>query len=496
MRACVRVCARKSEKETACFSSFRTPEIFKLSHYPTVRFLPSARFRESDEMERKRHAGWGAQEKGGAAHPQLGKPFPSAYFFPPVKHTAPLLAAFALAFSSYAADEWPQFRGPTGQGISDAKGVPTEWSDTQHVAWKIEVPGKGWSSPVLSQGRLYLTTAVGDSTGGVSLRALCLDAKDGRTLWDTEIFQPDPATAAAMHRKNSLASPSPIVTSDRLFVHFGHLGTAALDLKGKIVWKQSELAYAPVHGNGGSPALVGDALVFSCDAAKDPFVVALDTASGKVRWKTPRNTTAKKPFSFCTPQPITIGGVTQVILPGSGFVGSYDPADGHENWRVNYGEGYSVVPRPVFAHGLLFISSSFDKPVLLAVRPDGARGDATETNIAWTHNKAVPHSASMLVLGDELYFVSDAGIATCADAKTGEVRWSERLGGNFSASPFAAEGRVYFQNETGSTFVLKAGKAFEQIAKNDIGEPTLASIAVADGAIYLRSEKFLRKITR
>ena len=414
-----------------------------------------------------------------------------------MKHSAPIVAAFALAFTTaHAADDWPQFRGPTGQGISDAKDVPAEWSDTQHIAWKVEVPGKGWSSPVLSHGKLYLTTAVGDAGSGVSLRALCLDAKDGHTLWDTEIFQPEPTAVTAMHRKNSLASPSPIVTEDRLYVHFGHMGTAALDLAGKLVWKQTELAYAPVHGTGGSPALVGDALVFSCDGASDPFVAALDAATGKVRWKTPRNTTAQKPFSFCTPLAISVGSATQVILPGSGFVGSYDPRDGHENWRVNYGEGYSVIPRPVFAHGLLFISSSFNKPVLLAVRPDGAKDDATESNVAWTLNKAVPHSASMLVLDDELYFVSDAGIASCADAKTGEIHWSERLGGGFSASPFAADGRVYFQNETGTTFVLKAGKKFEQLAKNDIGEPTLASIAVAEGTLYLRSEKYLRKITR
>ena len=410
--------------------------------------------------------------------------------------TTPLLAALALAFTAHAADDWPQFRGPTGQGISDAKGVPVEWSDTQHVAWKVEVPGKGWSSPVLSRGRLYLTSAIGDSGSGITLHAICLDAKDGRTLWDTEIFTPDPAAAAAMHRKNSLASGTPIVTADRLYVHFGHMGTAALDLAGKIMWKQTELAYSPVHGNGGSPALVGDALVFSCDGASNPFVAALDAATGKVRWKTPRNTTAQKPFSFCTPLAVTVGGATQVILPGSGFVGSYDPRDGHENWRVNYGEGYSVIPRPVFAHGLLFVSSSFNKPVLLAVRPEGAKDDATESSVAWTLNKAVPHSASMLVLGDELYFVSDAGIASCADAKTGEVHWSERLAGGFSASPFAAEGRVYFQNETGTTFVLKAGKKFEQLAKNDIGEPTLASCAVADGTLFLRSEKYLRKITR
>ena len=413
-----------------------------------------------------------------------------------MKHPASFIAVLALAFIPAHADEsdWPQFRGPTGQGTSDATGVPTEWSDTQNVAWKVELPGKGWSSPVLARGRLYLTTAVGDSASGITLRALCLDAADGHTLWDTEVFHPEPEATAAMHRKNSLASGTPIVTADRLYVHFGHMGTAALDLAGKVVWQQTEFTFAPVHGNGGSPALVGDALVFSCDGAKDPFVAALDAATGKVRWKTPRNTTAQKPFSFSTPLAITVGGATQVILPGSGFVGSYDPRDGHENWRVNYGEGYSVIPRPVFAHGLLFVSSSFNKPVLFAIHPDGAKGDATETSVAWTLAKAVPHSASMLVLGDELYFVSDAGIATCADALTGEVYWSERLGGGFSASPFAAEGHIYFQNETGTCYVLKAGKSFEILSKNDIGEPTLASCAVTNGALYLRSEKYLRKI--
>ena len=430
--------------------------------------------------------------------PRLGNPHTTTRLSPPVKHPALLLSTLALTLiTAHAADaDWPQFRGPTGQGLSEATGVPVEWSDSKNVAWKVEVPGKGWSSPVLSKGRLYLTTAVGDSTIGITLRALCLDAADGRTLWDTEVFRPDPAAAAAMHRKNSLASGTPIVAADRLYVHFGHMGTAALDLAGKVIWTQTELAFKPVHGNGGSPVLVDGSLVFSCDGAKDPFVTALDAATGSIRWKTPRNTTAKKPFSFSTPLAVTVGGATQVILPGSGFVGSYDPRDGHEIWRANYGEGYSVVPRPVFAHGLLYVSSSFDKPVLLAVRPEGAKGDATETHVAWTHAKAVPHSASMLVLGGELYFVSDAGIASCADAKTGEIHWSERLGGNFSASPFAAEGRVYFQNETGSTFVLKAGKTYELLAKNDIGEPTLATCAVADGTLFLRSETTLRKITR
>ena len=405
-----------------------------------------------------------------------------------------LLAPFA--FTAFAAEmEWPEFRGPTGQGIAHATGLPLQWSATQNVAWKTAVPGRGWSSPVLSKGRLYLTTAVEDADA-TTLRALCIDAKDGHVIWNSEVFKPEAGAVQAVHRKNSLASPTPIVTGDRLFVHFGHMGTAALDLNGKVVWRQTSLSYQPVHGTGGSPILVDGSLVFSCEGASDPFVVALDAATGEVRWKTPRNTSARKPFSFSTPLAVKVDGNTQVISPGSGFVGAYDPRDGRELWRVNYGEGYSVVPRPVFAHDLLFVSSSFDKPVLKAIRPTGAKGDATSTHVAWEWNKGVPHTASMCVVGDELYFVSDAGIASCADARTGKIHWSERLGGNFSASPIASEGMLYFFNESGTAYVVRASKNYELMETNTLGEPTLASPAATDGALFVRSENHLWRIGR
>ncbi len=418
----------------------------------------------------------------------------------------PRLRILALGFfsgailatgSSAAETEWPQFRGPTGQGLSQAANVPVQWSATECVAWKVEVPGRGWSSPVLSKGRLYLTSAVPDAGGSdITLHALCLDAADGRVLWDTEILRPDPSRVAAMHRKNSPASGTPIVTGDRLFVHFGHMGTAALDLAGKVLWRQTELDYPPTHGNGGSPILVGDALIFSADGQKDPFVAALDVATGAVRWKTARNSPAKKQFSFSTPLAIEVGGVKQIISPGSGFVCAYDPADGRELWRVGYGEGYSVIPRPVFAHGLLFLGSGYDRAAFYAIKPAGAAGDATATNIAWSISKGAPHTPSAIVVGEEVYFVSDAGIATCADARTGEVRWSERLGGNFSASPIAVDGRVYFQNETGVGYVVKAGQTYELLATNDLGERSLASYAVADGTLFIRTEAHLWKIAR
>lgn len=409
-----------------------------------------------------------------------------------------LLALLSFATAALAAEtEWPQFRGPTGQGISAATNVPVEWDATKNVKWTTELTGRGWSSPVLAKGRIYLTGAATDpGTSEVTLRTICCDAADGRIVWDSEVFRPDPESTAAMHRKNSLASPTPIVADGRIYVHFGHMGTAALDLDGKVLWRQTELKYPPTHGTGGSPVLVSDALIFSCDGQRDPFVVALDAKTGTVRWKTERNSTARKLFSFSTPLAISVDGIEQVISPGSGFVGSYDPKNGHELWRVGYGEGYSVIPRPVFAHGLLFLGSGYDAPVLHAIKPAGASGDATATNIAWTQRKGAPNTPSAVVVGDEVYFVSDAGIATCADAKTGTVHWSERLGGGFSASPVAAEGRVYFQNEVGVGFVVKAGKIYELLATNDLGERTLASYAVADGTLFIRSESRLRKIQR
>jgi outer membrane protein assembly factor BamB len=413
----------------------------------------------------------------------------------PARFFATALFCLVLACPVWAAGDWPQFRGPTGQGQAGEARLPLEWSATRNIAWKQPVPGRAWSSPILQGGRLYLTTAVAaEASGGgpLRLRVLCLDEADGRVRWDTAVFAPAGAVPKG-HAKNSQASPTPLLEDSRLYVHFGHLGTACLDLDGKVLWRNQDLQYPPVHGNGGSPVIVGNALIFNCDGASQPFVVALDKRTGKELWRTPRRTKVQKSFSFATPLVITVQGRPQVISPGSGAVCAYDPATGRELWRVRYGEGYSVVPRPVQAHGLLFIGTGYDRASVLAIRPDG-QGDVTDTHVAWTTNRGAPNTPSMLVVGDELYFVSDAGIASCVDARTGQVHWSERVGGGYSSSPIAAAGRIYFQNEEGRTVVVKAGKAFEVLATNELGEKTLASWAVGVDALYIRTEGHLFKV--
>lgn len=407
-----------------------------------------------------------------------------------------LLSLCTLASTIEGAD-WPQFRGPDGQGHSSEAALPLEWDRKSNVDWRVEVPGKGWSSPVIVGGRLYLTTAV--ASGGdpranhaaQSLRALCLDAKTGKVLWNVELFR---QARRRIHKKNSHASPTPIVDGDHVFVHFGTSGTACLTTGGEVVWRNSSIEYDPVHGNGGSPALVGRHLIFSCDGAADPFVVALDRETGDEAWRVPRPKASGNQFAFSTPLPIALDGKTQVVLPGAQHVCSYDPESGEEIWRVAYPGGFSVVPRPVFARGLVFVSSGFMNPVLYAIRPDG-RGDVTDTHVAWTARKSIARNASFLVVGDEIYVVSDNGIASCFDARSGRRHWRQRLGGAFTSSPLDAAGRILFLAEGGETIVVESGTTFRELARNALGEETQASAAVADGALFVRTLTSLYRIS-
>jgi len=413
-----------------------------------------------------------------------------------------LLSTSLLAAAPTAppAPSWPEFRGTDAQGHSEAKNLPLTWSPTSHIAWKAPVAGIGWSSPVVVGTRIFLTSAVSlsgkeEATADRSLRVISLDVANGKPVWDVELFQ---VKSPRAHRKNSHASPTPIFEDKKLYVHFGHLGTACLDaLTGKTIWSTQEFAYSPVHGNGSSPVLFEDLLIFNADAETEPKVIALDKATGKMRWTFARQSEAKKKFSFCTPLIIDVNGQKQLITPGSGVVNALNPKDGTEIWHFNYDQGYSVVPRPVYAHGMIYLSSGYDKPVLYAIKVNAdSKGDVTASHLAWTIDKAAPHNPSMAVIGDELYFVADNGILSCVDAKTGTVHYSERCTGPISASLLVADGKIYLQDEKGLGVVVKPGKTFSILAQNDLGEHSLASYAVIGSDLLIRTEGNLYRIKK
>ena len=395
---------------------------------------------------------------------------------------------FTFYFHASPTAQWPQFRGPSGQGHSSEQGLPLEWSEARNIVWKVPISGRGWSSPVISGERIWLTTSVAQA-GGASLRAIAFDVATGRELLNVEVFRL--SNANLKNPKNSHASPTPIVEGDRVYVHFGGEGTAALDAStGAILWSK-KFPYASQHGSGGSPALHGDHLMFSGDGHYEAWVMALDKSTGGVKWKTER----RKPFdqAYTTPLVISVNGRDQVVSVGAYRAVAYDAATGKEIWMVRYEDGFSNVPRPVFAHGLVYIVTGFFQPAVLAVRPDGT-GDVTATHVAWSMTRGAPLTPSPLVVGDELYAISDLGVASCVDARTGKLHWQERVGGNHSASPTFADGRIYFLSEEGVATVIAPGKSFQKLSVNELDGATLASMAVSHKSIFIRSLTHLYRI--
>jgi len=413
-----------------------------------------------------------------------------------------LLSTLGLASSAHAADAWPKFRGPDADGVvRQHVDLPTQWSASQNIAWRQELPGEGWSSPVVVDNRIYVTAAIAidaptqdpdPQSSDLALSLLMIDANSGQLIKQIEVMRQDAEQTPRVHAKNSHASPTPIVSGDRVYVHFGYQGTAALTREGDVLWTNRDLYFKPTHGNGGTPILVNDRLIFTCDGDKDPKVVALDAQSGKVVWETRRPVQAKKTFSFCTPTAIDVDGQTQIIAPGSDNVLALDPATGNVIWDVRY-DGYSVVPKPVYHQGLVYVVTSFDSSKMLAIDPSG-RGVVTDTHVVWQLDRNMPKTPSVVADQGLIYTISDDGIASCVDAATGEVVYRKRIGGNFSASPLLADGKLYLTSEDGVTTVIATGREFQQLATNAIGERTLASLAVAGDALILRTAEALYRI--
>ena len=389
------------------------------------------------------------------------------------------------------AQDWAVFRGPDGDGVSSYRNLPVQWAADKNVAWSVAV-ADGWSSPVVAEGQVFLTSAVVQDAdaekSAYDLVVASYDLDSGKLAWQTKVFV-QPETAPRIHQKNSHASPTPIIHEERLYIHFGHQGTACLTLDGKIVWKTVSVEYKPVHGNGGTPIIVNDTLVFSVDGAATTKVVALGLEDGNPRWTFDRESNAPRKFSFSTPALIEVNGSQQIVSPGSDVVHGLDAKTGEMIWKVTY-DGYSVIPKPVLHNGLLYVCTSYNTPWIYCIDPSG-KGDVTETHVKWSHQKQVPHTPSIIVRDELIYMVSDRGIGSCLEAKTGEVVWQERIGGNYSASPIYANGLIYLQSEQGDATVIEASRDFKVVSKNTFGERTLASYGVANGTLLIRTSEKL-----
>jgi len=412
----------------------------------------------------------------------------------PMRSLIPFILFFLIAVTQLAAD-WPQFRGPDGQGHSNEKGVPIHWAEDRNITWKSAVPGQGWSSPVIAANQVWMSSAEAE---GKSLHAVCIDKNSGKLLHDVEVLTT--REAGPRHRLNGYASPTPVLDGERVYVHFGPRGTVCLDTKGGILWKNTGFDYNVIQGAASSPILHRDLLILTCDGIDHQFIVALDKRTGKVRWKQLRahlEAAAKKrsiaKMAYSTPLVQLVDGVPQLVCSGADHVAAYDLKTGTELWWMPY-DGFSIVGRPSYGNGLFYVIGSIrqDHFCVYAVRP--GKGRLRDDQIAWENSKGIPHVPSPLLVGKQLFIVHDGGVASCLDALTGNEHWRERLGGNHDASPVEIRGRIYFCNREGKTTVVAASDQFEVLALNRLDGTFKASPAVSDGALFLRSDTHLYRI--
>lgn len=389
----------------------------------------------------------------------------------------------ALAPAARAAD-WPRFRGPDGLGHCEETGLPVHWGPGD-VAWRAELEGRGFSSPCIADGRIFLTTARRTDDGQIERIVFCLDRTDGHLLWRQVAWTGEPEK---IHRMNSYATPTCATDGRHVVAFFGPGGIHAYDVDGKPLWSRDLGSFPGPWGTGASPILVGRLVIQNCDAAGPSSLIALDVDTGKTAWKTDRGERPRGGWN--TPFVIDADGRRELILNGESGVRGYDPADGHEFWFCESFNGRGT-PIPAYGHGLLYVISGLAGDAY-AVRP-GGEGDVTDTRMAWhTRRRGGRDLSSPILVGDYLFVVNMAGIATCYRAGDGKQLWQERLDGNFSASPIVAAGLVYIQNEAGQTLVIKPGDTLEVVARNDLGAPEgelfRSTLAPSDGQLFFRSD--------
>ena len=426
-----------------------------------------------------------------------------------------ILFAYFADLASIKAD-WLQWRGPMGQGIADQSKVPIEWSETKNIAWRAQLPGRGWSSPLIVGNQVWVTAAyetkaseeqakerLKANTGSqplvvlseLRIHAICIDKESGKIIKNIEVLRKkDPQW---IHKTNSYASPTPIIEDGRMYIQKGSYGSACLDLKsGEVMWQNQDLWVMHENGPGGSPLIWNDLLIFHMDGSDNQFIVAIDKNTGKVIWKTKRsgkmhdNPQLKKAYG--TPVIVKLQGRDVVVSPAANWVYGYEPASGDELWKLEYGSlGFSIVPKPVIGNGMIYIGTSYMRPQML-----GIDVSKPQPEIVWSCKRSVPAISSPLLIGEELYFVSDSGgMVTCLEAKTGVELWRERIGGNHGSSPTFVGGRILFHSKEGETVALKPGREFKILARNKLDGEHHASAAISGNSIFLRTEKALYKIS-
>lgn len=390
--------------------------------------------------------------------------------------------ALALAIAPAAAEDWPSWRGPRGDGTSRETNVPIRWNATENVAWKTPVPGTGHSSPVVIGDRVFLTSYLPE---GDKRCLFCIDRRTGKITWERVVLTSPPERK---HRYNSHASSTPASDGRHICVPFlktPEIWLVCYDLDGKEIWRTSPGTFKSVHGFCSSPLLHRDLVILNCDQDDVAFIVAFDRATGKERWRADRPNRTR---SYCAPLVVEAAAKTQMVLSGSKCVASYDPATGKQHWIID-GPTEQFVASPVYAEGLFFITGGYPQHHFMAIRPDGT-GNVTHSHVAWHDNgdpKAVSYVPSPIASGKYLFIVSDGGVASCREAKTGKPIWREPLGRHHWPSPVSANNRLYFLDDDGNTFVLDAAPKFRLIEKNPLGEECYASPAISGGQIFIRT---------
>ncbi len=434
-----------------------------------------------------------------------------------------LLSVFALSTSAVVKDKessnWPQWRGPESMGISPEKDVPTEWSASKNVKWKTPIPGRGHSQPIVWGKRVFLTTALEgevvpgakavphmadgketkhpDSVGANrkhTFKVMSLDRDTGKVLWEQTAWEGTPYDDR--HRKSSYAAPTPATDGKMVYTYFGTEGLYAHDFNGKLVWKYmpGKIATAGM-GTGTSPVLHENFVILQCDEedGANSFIVALDKKTGKEVWKMPR----KVQISWSSPVLIKTAKRTELVTSGNEAIIAYDPATGKELWRTR-GVESNAIPNPVATGDMVIVSAGYPAKIAMALRL-GASGEVKDSDVVWKFTKGTAYVPSPILYGEYLYLMSDRGIITCLNAKTGAVVYEGGrvpIPATFTASPVAFDNKILLTSEDGDTFIIKAGPKHEILGTNSLDEPVYASPAIADGKIFIRGEKNLYCISK